>query len=325
MSPPRPSPLSSPHPASLHGSPSKPTQRSSSLSRRKPVPRLPVNNPFANPSPAPSSSGSTPTDSSVFDLALPVPYVDSLFYDTRTAGQDEACGSAPRPPPWRDQQAKLQIDSLERHDSCDSIPDLEPPVRSNRLMSAIEWANILEQRTLNRALPPLPKRLESVESLRFERESTPGHSIHSSTRSFIPGSVPGVSQGVTWDIAQELDFVDEEYVHPPSWVSRSGPGSPLGAYRKPSRNAKSRKHRPTEPFDVHALPSTQRLWEAGTCMLRDEEGGYVRFSELFAGPVATVSTPVSVEGTKPTGRSKTVVFFIRHFWCGQCEFSFQRC
>lgn len=80
-----------------------------------------------------------------------------------------------------------------------------------------------------------------------------------------------------------------------------------------------------EPFSVDALPSQENMLEAGTLFLRDEAGELVSFGELFPHPHSPA--PVALPGDIPKGAeneqlppiTRTVVFFIRHFWCGQCQ------
>lgn len=69
-----------------------------------------------------------------------------------------------------------------------------------------------------------------------------------------------------------------------------------------------------ETFSVDRIPSKRRLWEAGTLFVRDEDGELVCFGDMFP------KMPEAVEEGKPIPAiPKTVVFFIRHFWCGQCQ------
>lgn len=65
-----------------------------------------------------------------------------------------------------------------------------------------------------------------------------------------------------------------------------------------------------EVFDVWRPPSQRRLWEAGNCSVRNEDGQLVPFSDLFP----------SWEDAKPNGpMPRTVLIFLRHFWCGPCQ------
>jgi hypothetical protein len=69
-----------------------------------------------------------------------------------------------------------------------------------------------------------------------------------------------------------------------------------------------------ESFSVDRIPSKRRLFEAGTLFLRDENGDLVSFGEMFP------KTPLSTTEDEPMPpMPRTVIFFIRHFWCGQCQ------
>jgi hypothetical protein len=67
-------------------------------------------------------------------------------------------------------------------------------------------------------------------------------------------------------------------------------------------------------FSVDRIPSKRRLWESGTLFLRDENGELVCFGDMFP------KVPPPVEAGQPVPPiPRTVVFFIRNFWCGQCQ------
>jgi len=69
-----------------------------------------------------------------------------------------------------------------------------------------------------------------------------------------------------------------------------------------------------ESFSVDRIPSKRRLFEAGTLFLRDENGDLVSFGDMFP------KTPLSKAEDEPMPpMPRTVIFFIRHFWCGQCQ------
>lgn len=69
-----------------------------------------------------------------------------------------------------------------------------------------------------------------------------------------------------------------------------------------------------EAFSVDRVPSKRRLWEAGTLFVTDENGDLVCFGDMFP------KMPDPVEPGQPVPPiPKTAVFFIRHFWCGQCQ------
>jgi len=67
------------------------------------------------------------------------------------------------------------------------------------------------------------------------------------------------------------------------------------------------------PFSVHGIPSKRRLMEASTLFLTDENGDQVSFGDMFP----QSPQPSSDHTDQPVPR--TVVFFIRTFWCGQCQ------
>lgn len=275
----------------------------SSSSRRKPVPIFDPDYPFGSS----SSSPRTPTSMNAFELGLPIPSSSS----SDPLG-DVNVQMPPRPPRRKQSEsAQPQSNPLEAVESneTDSLHSLEGPeptiYRKDRKMSEVEWANILANRSnpLDRSNQENLPRLESIDTLKFQRASMTSvrESDESSAPPLTPEPVRAPALAQTWDLAHEVDFIDTESAktRKPTWAN-SAPGSPLRAFGK---NGKRQKQ-PVEAFDIDQMPTKQRLWEAGTCMLRDEEGANVRFSELFTGPVGS--------------RSKTVVFFIRHFWCGQC-------
>lgn len=70
-----------------------------------------------------------------------------------------------------------------------------------------------------------------------------------------------------------------------------------------------------EAFSITRPPSQRRLWEAAQCLLTDETGKEVTFGSLM---------PSWPEGLAPSQRDasltpRTIVLFIRHFWCGSCQ------
>lgn len=69
-----------------------------------------------------------------------------------------------------------------------------------------------------------------------------------------------------------------------------------------------------ETFSVDRIPSKRRLWEAGTLFVRDENGDLVCFGDMFPKMPAPAEAGQSIPPVP-----KTALFFIRHFWCGQCQ------
>ncbi|WVW81548.1 hypothetical protein I302_103543 [Kwoniella bestiolae CBS 10118] len=113
--------------------------------------------------------------------------------------------------------------------------------------------------------------------------------------------------------------------------------------------AKDRKEE--EEFSIDRIPSKKNLWEAGTCFLKDENGDLKCFGDFFPryqddqantliddhqnqnqkgkgkgkeSASASMEKSATYSGPNSTPQEekkvfKTVIFFIRHFWCGQCQ------
>ncbi|KAL7418966.1 hypothetical protein Q5752_006650 [Cryptotrichosporon argae] len=77
--------------------------------------------------------------------------------------------------------------------------------------------------------------------------------------------------------------------------------------------------REDEEFSVDRVPSRRRLWEAGTMFLRDEHGKLVCFGDLFPRWDDAAAGAAERNPLEPPRKPRTVAFFIRHFWCGQCQ------
>lgn len=134
-----------------------------------------------------------------------------------------------------------------------------------------------------------------------------------------------LNNGKSWDIASEVDHYDGNS------KSNGTPRAPVfGRKSSVAPNlSQSPNTDPTEDetFSVDRLPSKRKLWEAGTCFLRDEEGQLVCFGDLFPrweegreGRVLRCNAAKEKEASIASRPApKTVVFFIRHFWCGQCQ------
>jgi len=83
-----------------------------------------------------------------------------------------------------------------------------------------------------------------------------------------------------------------------------------------------------EIFSTTRVPSKRRLYEAGTCFVRDENGKPVCFGDFFPewpqvpgesrrNSTRTTSSqrPAGYDGPVP----RTLLFFLRNFWCGMCQ------
>ncbi|TXT15554.1 hypothetical protein VHUM_00057 [Vanrija humicola] len=62
---------------------------------------------------------------------------------------------------------------------------------------------------------------------------------------------------------------------------------------------------------MFGLPSARTLWEASQRTVTDEDGNKVAFGDLFP----SYDETDNVSGHPP----KTVLIFIRHWWCGACQ------
>jgi hypothetical protein len=87
----------------------------------------------------------------------------------------------------------------------------------------------------------------------------------------------------------------------------------------------SRTHKTKPKFSIDAKPTTDELIQASSLSVRDEEGQMVSFGDLMPhphsanAPVMPGDVPVGLENEYLPPITKTAVFFIRSFWCGQCQ------
>lgn len=72
-----------------------------------------------------------------------------------------------------------------------------------------------------------------------------------------------------------------------------------------------------ETFSVSRLPSRNRLFEAGTCFVRDDEGRAVCVSDFF--PKWPETEDGEPQAPKNGHTPRTILFFLRNFWCGMCQ------
>lgn len=71
-----------------------------------------------------------------------------------------------------------------------------------------------------------------------------------------------------------------------------------------------------EKWSMSSRPSQRRMWTAGTSFLYDEDGNVLCFGDLFPrSDWKQKSSDDEAEGPPP----RTVLFFIRSFWCGACQ------
>ena len=144
----------------------------------------------------------------------------------------------------------------------------------------------------------------------------------------------------------------ESKVLPPIPLSRATTGVPGGPAPLPTSRATEnawKTHKPKkakQEFSVEGLVDSMGMWDASHCYLKDELGRKRRFGEFFD-PIDRADDPRHALSRLSSARSgssrhthvsraaiskqkcggeewnvpgrKTVVFYIRHFWCGQCE------
>jgi len=144
----------------------------------------------------------------------------------------------------------------------------------------------------------------------------------------------------------------ESKVLPPIPLSRATTGVPGGPAPLPTSRASENAWKTYKPkktkqeFSVEGLVDSMSMWDASHCYLKDELGRKRRFGEFFD-PIDRADDPrhgLSRTSSARSGSSrhthmsrattskqkcggeewnvpgrKTVVFYIRHFWCGQCE------
>jgi hypothetical protein len=144
----------------------------------------------------------------------------------------------------------------------------------------------------------------------------------------------------------------ESKILPPIPLSRTTTGVPGGPAPLPTSRATEnawKTHKPKkakQEFSVEGLVDSMSMWDASHCYLKDELGQKRRFGEFFD-PIDRADDPRHALSRISSARSassrhshmsrattskqkcggeewnvagrKTVVFYIRHFWCGQCK------
>ena len=178
--------------------------------------------------------------------------------------------------------------------------------------------------------PSIPRRSSSEDSSAVPiTPATTTASVHPSVRLTATG-------GKTWDIASEVDFFDGKTNHKAKQETAESRAPFFGSRGTPAPSPDPGAEEDDGKFSVDRIPTKRRLWEAGTCFVRDEDGQLICFGDLFPrwgegleGRVLPANASSNVKGQEmeknapASGESrrspKTVLFFIRHFWCGQCQ------
>ncbi|KAK4684869.1 hypothetical protein P7C73_g5294, partial [Tremellales sp. Uapishka_1] len=147
--------------------------------------------------------------------------------------------------------------------------------------------------------------------------------LRTPSTSSSPLPAPTAQHFTAWDLADELDHHDPpSKPERPKSAKRSSSTTKAGLLGSYKDRLQARGQIPPprvvddddddETFSVNKIPSKRQLWDAGTLFLKDEEGELVCFGDFF---------PQAERGKGKANKveQKTVVFFIRHFWCGQCQ------
>jgi hypothetical protein len=184
-----------------------------------------------------------------------------------------------------------------------------PPIKQRSPLRPIsaKFEPAPEVPQLERPLPQLPDtsmaslpRVSSSDSIRLRTPTTPYYSQFQGH-----DAVPMGKEG-----SGESSGTHER------WNSHAAPRPPASVVSDTSKTSKRYK----EAFSVDGLPPRDNLLEAATCFVKDEDGNSVCFGDFFpknAAELDTASTTGSVSTHSPTIR-KTVVFFLRNMFCGQC-------
>ena len=344
--------------------------RSASL-RRKPVPallpmpnmHLPATHPFAAPSPKPGKTGDD-------SPASP----GSARMDADLFFSPPARGTLPPPPRRAGMSPVLSAVRGKNEGGGDEMEILRVggQVEEIVLGERVKRSPLPTPRSspYDRPLPDLPVEAEHISpSL---QESNTEDSMTELTTPRAPATYPAAAiKGESWDLADEVAFQDRMSAKPISSANLFSKSTVNKEKDKEKGKAKAIRvpllpggeAAEDETFSVDRIPSKRRLWEAGTCFLRDEQGQLVCFGDLFPrwddgqeGQVlrnnAKGKPPLPSDPPTPTrphpqqppahfGQSqspphtkqltaadssslkkrtpRTVVFFIRHFWCGQCQ------
>lgn len=247
--------------------------------------------------------------------------------------------------------AQVLVSGETRQSRASSVASSLASAKSSRSIP-----NPNPNRTHDRPLPPVPRdaSLDLSSALDMDpeefqammmRRSVSTDSPTAPTTPATPVFVRGQSPSVPWpgNVGTAADGLTQSS----SLSSSSAPKA--NKVKKSSKRSKKAGESKAEPrrsmlpggepeedetFSVHRPPSKRRLWEAGTCFVRDEDGNQVCFGDLFPrwpDATATATTPPGAAAgdahekmeTALTALSrpppKTVVFFIRTFWCGQCQ------
>lgn len=242
---------------------------------------------------------------------------------------ERASASSPSTP-TRNTQPHFPPPSLSVHNSTDSPP--KPFLRRDK-------AHLPEQHVLrphsrfqeytnsvDRPLPPAPADTSSIRSAHTAPPSAATHGGRSSSSADSVRIMTPVPDSTYAQVGPNRESSQRSGHNVSSFVSPAMPNRLMSddivVRSKGSKKVKQKVKVPKKAillegetladveFSVDKVVSRDRVIEASTCFVRDENGLPVCFGDLLP-------HPGPVEAGKPT--PKTVVFFIRTFWCGQCQ------
>ena len=169
---------------------------------------------------------------------------------------------------------------------------------------------------------------------RYDSVGTPTSAIPSTALDRPLPSLPDTSQvnlrRSSESVASPVTPSSDDMTHGRVGSLRSAPiaNSPSQVNRPDSRastSASSRSHKTKPKFSIDAKPTFDELAQASALYVRDEDGHMVSFGDFMHrphspnAPVMPGDIPIGMENEYLPPITKTVVFFIRSFWCGQCQ------
>ncbi|OXG20365.1 hypothetical protein C366_01898 [Cryptococcus neoformans Tu401-1] len=243
---------------------------------------------------------------------------------------ERACASSPSTP-TRKTQPPFPPPSFPLHHSAD--PPLKPfPRRDTSPHFSEQHVQQLHSRvpeytlSVNRPLPPAPTDTASIRSAHTAPLSAATHGGRSSSSADSVRIMTPIHSSTHEQVVHNRDSSHRSVHNVPSSVPPIMPkrlmSDDVVVRSKGSKKVQQKIKVPKKvillggetlvdvEFSVDKLVSRDRVLEASTCFVRDENGLPVCFGDLLP-------PPGPVEAGKPT--PKTVVFFIRTFWCGQCQ------
>lgn len=290
------------------------------------------------PAPAPRTGGPPPPLRKTGPASTSSRSLASSMASGATSGGHHRAGSTETVVQLRDFLATAPVPStLDVSRSVPMSPQGSargPPPRTSSLSSNMNKMGVQEEGTT----PPVPMRspqrgltglgISSPSPLSAKQDTEATHAAEQSRQTSSDSTAGQETSSVESRSAPQTPPPTHQDGRPAVWSGETdapaiggttAPGKPLPVLA-PAVDARRGSEPPKEDaaasnadeaFSVDRLPTKRKLWEAGTLFVRDENGIAVPFGELF---------PRRAAAANPAGPTpKTVVFFIRTFWCGQCQ------